>query len=123
MPLDALVAELGELGEVVLGGDFFHAELGDVVVGDLGVEDREAAGAEVVDEVDEADFAGVGAAEVGAVEHGFAAEDAAEGDAVETADEDVGRGLRAEVADEQEVGSGLWGLVDGEPGLDAVRVA
>ena len=123
LPLRVLVAELGELGEVLLGGDFFHAELGDVVVGDLGVEEREASGAEVVDEVDEADFAGVGAAEVGAVEHGFAAEDAAEGDAVETADEDVGCGVWAEVADEEEFGGGPWRLVDGEPGLDAVGVA
>lgn len=70
----------------------------------LGVEEFEAAGTQVGDEVDEADFAGVRAAEFGAGEHGFAAEDRADGEAVEP-------------ADESRPGVGV------QPGLDAVGVA
>ena len=66
---------------------FVHAELFEVVVGELSVEEGEAAATEVGDEVDEADFAGVGAAAGGEGEHGLAAEDSTEGEAVEAADE------------------------------------
>lgn len=98
-----------EVVEVVGGVEFEGAELFEVGVGELGVEEGEAAGAEVVDEGDEADLAGVGAAEVGAGEHGLAAEDRADAYAVEPADEGGGR-----VGDG---GGGAW-----DPGFDAVGV-
>ena len=54
-----------EDGEEVLVGDFDDAELLHVGVGELGVQEIEAACAEVVPEVQEADFARVGAAKGG----------------------------------------------------------
>lgn len=73
--------------DVLTVGDIDAAELLHVIVGVLRVEQFKAAVVEPVDEVDEADFGGVGAAEVGAREHGFAEERAVDMDAVQPADE------------------------------------
>lgn len=79
-----------EDGEEVLVGDFDDAELLHVGVGQLGVQEGKAACAEVVPEVQEAGFAGVGAAEVWEGEHALAEECRAEVNAVEATDEGVG---------------------------------
>ncbi len=103
-----------------------------MVICELSVEELKAPGAQVRDEVNQADLAGVCTAEVGAMEHGFAAEDFSEREAVEAADENLGMCRGVEMARGQRprrilpspnpfpLGSGFSG---GQPGFDAVGVA
>lgn len=81
--------------QLVVGrcGHLFAPERREVLAPHLGVEECEAPGLAVEDGAGEADLAGVAAAEVGAAEHGLAAEDAADAEAVEPADERAAIGV------------------------------
>jgi hypothetical protein len=75
----------GELGEVIGPGDLHGAELAGGFGEHLGIEEGEPAFLEVGEEGDEGDLGGIG----DAMEHGFAGEEAADGDAVDATDEAV----------------------------------
>ena len=62
-----------EAGEEVVSGEVFEAELFEVGVGELHIEECKFARTEVFDKVDEGDLRSVGFA----AEHGFAKEDGA----------------------------------------------
>lgn len=83
VPGDGQGDGVGELLEVVGAGDVLDAELFEVGVHELGIEQDVAASSEVFDEFDEAGLGGVGLP----AEHGLAEERAADADAVESADE------------------------------------